>query len=229
MIEKFKKEVLDANRKLVELGLVIDTFGNVSGIDRKAGLVVIKPSGVSYDTLAPKHMSVVRLADGKLLEGLKPSSDTPTHLELYRAWKNVGGIAHTHSASATVWAQARRDIPALGTTHADYFHGAIPCTRPLTPREIKGEYEANTGKVIAGRFAKMDPLAIPAVVVACHGPFAWGTTADDSVHHAMLLEQVAFTALATCTLNPKIGPIPRVLLDKHFLRKHGPKAYYGQR
>jgi L-ribulose-5-phosphate 4-epimerase len=229
MLEQLKDQVCRANLALVAQGLVIHTWGNVSGIDRQAGLMVIKPSGAPYETMTPGQMSVVSLADGKLVEGLKPSSDAPTHLELYRAFAAIGGVAHTHSKFATVWAQARRDIPALGTTHADYFHGPIPCTRELTPAEIAGPYEANTGKVILDRLAGTDPLNMPAVLVAAHGPFTWGTSPADCVHNAVVLEYLAQMAIATLQINPQIQPIPQALLDRHFFRKHGPGAYYGQK
>ena len=209
-------------------GLVIHTWGNVSGVDREAGLMVIKPSGAPYETMTPGQMAVVSLSDGKLVDGLKPSSDAPTHLELYRAFEGIGGVAHTHSRFATVWAQARRDIPALGTTHADYFHGPVPCTRELTAAEIAGPYETNTGKAILERFAGANPLHMPAVLVAGHGPFTWGISPSECVHNAVVLEYIAQMAIATLQINPQIQPISQVLLDRHFFRKHGPGAYYGQ-
>jgi L-ribulose-5-phosphate 4-epimerase len=230
MLEELKKEVCDANLKLVAEGLVIQTWGNVSGVDRKAGKMVIKPSGVPYSQMKPEHMVVLSLDDGKVVEGtLNPSSDTPTHLILYRAFAGIGGVVHTHSLYGTVWAQACKDIPALGTTHADYFYGPIPCTRLMKPKEIKTEYEANTGHVIVERFSKIDPLSCPGVVVASHAPFAWGKTVKDAVHNAIVLEQVARMASETLRVNSSIKPMQQVLLDKHFLRKHGPGAYYGQR
>jgi L-ribulose-5-phosphate 4-epimerase len=230
MLEALKREVCEANLQLVREGLVIQTFGNVSGVDRASGNVVIKPSGVGYDAMKPAHMVVVSLATGEIVEGkLNPSSDTATHLVLYRAFAEVGGIVHTHSAHATAWAQARREIPPYGTTHADFFHGPVPCTRAMTPAEIKGEYEAHTGDVIVERFAGMDPLSRPGVLVASHGPFAWGRSVKDAVKHAVALEFIARLASETEALNPAAKPMPRALLDKHFLRKHGPGAYYGQR
>lgn len=226
MLADLKKAVCEANRQLVREGLVIQTFGNVSGVDRASGHLVIKPSGVGYDVLKPQHMVVVSLATGQVVEGkLRPSSDTPTHRVLYNAFQKIGGVVHTHSFAATVWAQARREIPALGTTHADYFYGPVPVTRLLTPKEIRDDYETNTGHVIVERFKKLDPLAMPAVLVANHAPFVWGKTLADAVHNAVALEFCARLASAT----PTGKPIPRALLDKHFLRKHGPKAYYGQR
>ena len=203
---------------------------NVSGIDRAKGVIVIKPSGVTYATMKPQHMVVVSLATGQVVDGyLKPSSDTPTHLVLYRAFANVGGIVHTHSLHATAWAQARRPIPPYGTTQADYWYGEVPCTRPLTTREIKSDYEVNTGRVIVETFKKRDPLQHPAVLVASHGPFAWGASVGDAVHNAVILEFIARLADETLRLNPRTKAMPSVLLDKHFLRKHGPKAYYGQK
>ena len=232
MLEKLKAEVCKANLDLVAKGLVIQTWGNVSGIDRASGNVVIKPSGVPYDGMKPKHMVVVSLKTGEVVEGrLKPSSDTPTHLALYRAFKGIGGIVHTHSLYATAWAQARKEIPALGTTHADYFYGPVPCTRALTPKEIKSDYELNTGKVIVERFRKLDPAEMPAVLVASHAPFVWGPTAEKAVQNAVVLEYVARLANETLRANSLISvrPMPQALLDKHFLRKHGLGAYYGQK
>ena len=229
MLEKLKLSVCKANLDLVKEGLVIQTFGNVSGIDRGQGLVVIKPSGVSYDVMKPEHMVVVSLETGKVVEGaLRPSSDTATHIVLYRAFKAIGGIVHTHSLYATAWAQAKRAIPALGTTHADYWHGEVPCTRLMTDEEISSEYEAKTGDVIVETFKGIDPLHKPAVLVASHGPFAWGKDAADAVHNAAILEYLARLASETQRINPQIGPMQKMLLDKHFLRKHGPEAYYGQ-
>jgi L-ribulose-5-phosphate 4-epimerase len=230
MLEHLKKDVCQANLDLVKAGLVIQTWGNASGIDREHDLVVIKPSGVPYAGLQPDHMVVVSLETGKVVDGsLVPSSDTPTHLMLYRAFKNVGGVVHTHSLYATAWAQAGRGIPAYGTTQADYWYGDVPCTRPLTPKEIKTDYEANTGQVIIDTFSKLDPVQHPAVLVASHGPFTWGKDINEAVHNASVLEFIARLASETLRLNPKTRPMPSALLDKHFLRKHGPKAYYGQK
>jgi len=229
MLERLREEVCRANLRLAAEGLVIETWGNVSGIDRAQGLLVIKPSGVAYEGMKSDHMVVVSLATGEVTEGdLRPSSDTPTHIELYRAFPDIGGVVHTHSIFATAWAQARREIPALGTTHADYFHGPIPCTRPMTEAEIGGDYETNTGKVIVERFAELDPMRIPAVLVASHGPFAWGRSPDEAVAGAAHLEHVARLASETLRVEPNAGPMPQALLDKHFLRKHGPGRYYGQ-
>jgi L-ribulose-5-phosphate 4-epimerase len=230
MLEELKREVCEANLKLVEEGLVIQTWGNVSGVDRASGRMIIKPSGVPYSQMKPEHMVVVALEDGKVVEGkLNPSSDTPTHLILYREFAGIGGVVHTHSLYATMWAQAGRDLPAYGTTHGDYFYGPIPCTRLLTKKEIQNEYEANTGHVIIETFAKRDPLSCPAVLVASHAPFAWGKSVKDAVHNAIVLDCVARMALETERINPKVKPMQRELLDKHFFRKHGPGAYYGQR
>jgi len=229
MLRELRTEVCQANLDLVAEGLVIQTWGNVSGIDRRRGLVVIKPSGVPYDGMKPAHMVVVSLETGKVVEGkLKPSSDTPTHLVLYRAFPEIGGVVHTHSLYATAWAQARRGIPSFGTTQADYWYGEVPCTRPLTTKEIKADYEANTGQVIVEAFRKLDPMQHPAVLVASHGPFTWGEDAHDAVHHAGVLEFIARLASETLRLNPETKPMPPALLDKHFLRKHGAGAYYGQ-
>ena len=230
MLEELKRQVCEANLDLVKEGLVIQTWGNASGIDRVQGLVAIKPSGVPYASMKPQHMVVVSLETGEVVDGyLKPSSDTPTHLLLYRAFPKIGGIVHTHSLHATAWAQARRAIPAYGTTQADYWYGDVPCTRLLTPREIKTDYELNTGRVIIETFKRMDPLQHPAILVASHGPFAWGANVGEAVHNAIALEFIARLAAETLRLNPKTKPMPSVLLDKHFLRKHGPKAYYGQK
>ena len=230
MLEELKKRVCEANLELVRAGLVLQTFGNASAIDRDSGNVVIKPSGVAYDGMRPSHMVVVSLATGKVVEGdLRPSSDTPTHLVLYRAFRQAGGIVHTHSLYAAAWAQARREIPALGTTHADYFHGPVPCTRLMTAAEIRSDYEANTGHVIVERFRRLNPSSFPGVLVAGHGPFAWGESAADAVHHAVVLEHLARLASETLHLKPGIRPMQRALLDKHFLRKHGRNAYYGQK
>lgn len=229
MLEELKEQVYKANMQLPKYGLVTFTWGNVSAIDRKTGLVVIKPSGVEYDAMTPDDMVVVDL-DGNKVEGkLKPSSDTATHVVLYREFKNIGGIVHTHSRWATIFAQAGLDIPALGTTHADYFYGSIPCTRYMTEEEIKSEYEENTGKVITETFSKLNPDDVPAVLVKSHGPFAWGKDCMEAVHNAVVLEETAMMAFNTLTLNRDIGPMQKVLLDKHFLRKHGANAYYGQK
>lgn len=231
MLEKLKAEVCQANLDLVTEGLVIQTWGNASALDRKSGLVVIKPSGVPYAEMKPQHMVVVSLATGKVVEGkLKPSSDTATHLVLYRAFAHCGGIVHTHSLYATAWAQACKPLLALGTTQADYWYGDVPVTRKLTPAEIKNDYEANTGEVIVEAFkkAKLNPAHHPAVLVASHGPFTWGKDAHDAVHNASVLEFVARLNSETLKINPKIKPMQAKLLDKHFLRKHGPDAYYGQ-
>jgi L-ribulose-5-phosphate 4-epimerase len=230
MLEKLKTEVCRGNLELVRSGLVVLTWGNASAVDRKAGVMVIKPSGVAYAGMKPEHMVVVSLRTGKVLEGkLKPSSDTDTHLEIYRAFPGVGGIAHTHSLRAAAWAQARREIPAFGTTHADHFYGTIPCTRSLTAREIKDDYELNTGRVIIERFHKLDALAMPAVLVANHAPFTWGATLAEAVENAVVLENVARLAADTLQINPSAKPMPQPLLDKHFFRKHGPGASYGQK
>jgi L-ribulose-5-phosphate 4-epimerase len=232
MLEKLKAEVCRANLDLVRKGLVIETWGNASAVDRERGLAVIKPSGVPYDGMKPKHMVVVSLADGKVVEGnLKPSSDTPTHLVLYRAFPKIGGIAHTHSLFATAWAQAQRGLPGYGTTQADYWHGDVPCTRLLKPVEIRTDYETNTGKVIVETFKKLklDPLHHPAVLVTSHGPFTWGRDVAGAVHNAGVLEFVARLASETLKINSKLKPMQSVLLDKHFLRKHGAKATYGQK
>ncbi|HPF51521.1 MAG TPA: L-ribulose-5-phosphate 4-epimerase [Draconibacterium sp.] len=227
MLEKLKEEVFQANLDLVKHGLVIFTWGNVSGIDREKGLVVIKPSGVSYDKMKPKDMVVLNLY-GKVVEGnLKPSSDTPTHLVLYRQFQNIGGVVHTHSEWATSWAQAGKGIPAIGTTHADYFYGEIPCTRKMTEQEIKGEYELETGKVILETFKDINPDQVPGVLVNNHGPFNWGTDAHNAVHNAVVMEEVAKMTFRSLQLNPETT-MDQVLLDKHFLRKHGKDAYYGQ-
>ncbi len=229
MLDELKRRVCEANLELVSAGLVIQTWGNVSGIDRRQGLVVIKPSGVPYAKMRPRHMVVVSLETGAVVEGgLNPSSDTPTHLVLYRAFRAIGGIVHTHSLYATAWAQTCRNVPALGTTHADYFHGPIPCTRRLTSAEIQGAYEAETGHVIVETFRRRDPLSCPGVLVASHGPFAWGKTASDAVHNAIVLEHVVRLAAETLRVFPSAKPMQQALLDKHFLRKHGPGAYYGQ-
>ena len=228
MLESLKQMVYEANMALPKYGLVTFTWGNVSAIDREKGLVVIKPSGVEYETMTADDMVIIDL-EGKVVEGkYKPSSDTPTHLVLYKAFKNIGGIVHTHSRNATSWAQAGRDIPAYGTTRGDYFYGAIPCTRKMTPAEIAGEYEAETGNVIVERFDGLSADDIPAVLVNSHGPFAWGKDAADAVHNAVVLEELALMAMQTEALNPKVAAMQQELLDKHYLRKHGANAYYGQ-
>ena len=228
LLQTLREEVLDANLELVRRGLVLYTFGNASGIDRSQELVAIKPSGVPYEELKPEHMVITDLT-GKILEGtLRPSSDLPTHLELYRCFPAIGGVAHTHSEFATAWAQAEKPIPCFGTTHADSFHGAIPVTARLTTAEIEGDYELETGTAICRIFSEIDPLAIPAVLVAGHAPFCWGTTAAEAAHHAVILEYVARMATHTLSINAEARPLARELHDKHFLRKHGRNAYYGQ-
>lgn len=229
MLEKLKQEVLEANLMLPKYGLVTFTWGNVSAIDRESGMIVIKPSGVEYDTMTADDMVVVELATGKAAEGkYKPSSDTPTHLELYRAYGNIGGIVHTHSRWATSFAQAGTGIIPMGTTQGDYFYGEIPCTRAMTPKEIGGEYEKETGTVIIEAFKGIDPMTIPAVLVKNHGPFAWGKDAKEAVHNAVVLEEVAFMNYHAMSINARAGRMPQELLDKHYLRKHGANAYYGQ-
>ena len=228
MLEALKQEVLEANLLLPKHGLITFTWGNVSGIDRETGLVVIKPSGVSYDGMTAEDMVVVDL-QGNIVEGKwKPSSDTPTHLALYRAFPKMGGIVHTHSRWATSFAQAGMPIPAMGTTQGDYFYGDIPCTRKMTPEEINGEYELETGNVIIETFRDIDPMTIPAVLVHSHGPFTWGTDAMNAVHNAVVLEEVAFMDFHAMAMNPQAGRMQQELLDKHYLRKHGANAYYGQ-
>jgi len=229
MLEQLKEQVFQANLQLRKHGLITFTWGNVSGIDREQGLMVIKPSGVSYDVMKADDMVVVNLETGKVVEGnLKPSSDTPTHVELYKAFPNIGGVVHTHSRWATTFAQAGRSIMALGTTQGDYFYGEIPCTRKMTKAEIEGEYEKETGTVIIETFQGKDPDAIPAVLVHSHGPFTWGVDAMDAVHNAVVLEEVAFMNFHTMMLEPGTPPMQQELLDKHYLRKHGANAYYGQ-
>ncbi len=229
MLEQLKKEVCDANLELVGHGLVIFTWGNVSGIDRDRWLVVIKPSGVSYENMKPEDIVVVDLQSGKVVEGtLKPSSDTPTHLALYRAFPEIGGVVHTHSTYATAWAQTGKDLPNIGTTHADYFHDAVPCTRAMTEEEVKGEYELETGNVIVETFKELNPIHTPGVLVNNHGPFTWGKTPHEAVHNAVVLEQVAKMGFIAFTLNPNLTMNP-LLIEKHFNRKHGPNAYYGQK
>lgn len=230
MLKKLRQRVYEANMELPRRGLVTYTWGNVSGIDRERGLVVIKPSGVRYEELTPESLVVLDL-DGKIVEGeLHPSSDTKTHLELYRAFPALGGIVHTHSPYAVAWAQAGRDIPCYGTTHADYFYGPIPCARHLTPAEIDEDYEKNTGKVIVETFGQrgIDPAHVPAVICRSHGPFTWGKDAAEAVYHAAVLEEVAKMALLTRAVDAAAAPAPQHVQDKHFLRKHGPNAYYGQ-
>ena len=230
MLEELKQIVCEANRQLIREGLVVQTWGNVSGVDRARGNLVIKPSGVLYNEMTPDHMVVVSLKTSEVVEGdLRPSSDTPTHLVLYRAFAEIGGIAHTHSLYATAWAQACRELPALGTTHADYFHGPVPCTRLLTTREINRDYETNTGRVIVEKFKKANPLHFPGVLVASHAPFTWGTTVEKAVENAVVLEHLARLASETLRVKSSVKPMQRALLDKHFLRKHGDDAYYGQK
>ena len=232
MLETLKREVYEANLLLPKHNLVVFTWGNVSGIDREQGLIVIKPSGVEYDEMTPDDMVVVELATGKKVEGkLNPSSDTPTHLVLYRAFPKVGGIVHTDSRWATIYAQAGREIPALGTTHGDYFYGPIPCTRKMTPAEIggaPGHYETETGNVLVETLQGTDPMAVPAALVHSHGPFVWGTSPRNAVHNAVVLEELAFMAWHAQQLVPGLPPMQPELLDKHYLRKHGKDAYYGQ-
>lgn len=229
MLKTLKEKVFKANLDLVKQGLVIFTWGNVSGIDREKGLVVIKPSGVSYDEMKVSDMVVVDLNTGKVVEGeLNPSSDTPTHLALYRAFPNVQGIVHTHSTYATAWAQAGMDIPNIGTTHADYFHNDIPCTDDMTEEEVKGDYELETGNVIIKRFKDINPDHTPGVLVKNHGPFAWGTSPDNAVYNAKVMEQCAKMAFVSFMINPKTTMNP-LLIEKHYSRKHGPNAYYGQK
>lgn len=231
MLEQLKAEVLAANLALPAHQLVTFTWGNVSAVDRERGLMVIKPSGVEYDVMSAEDMVVVDIATGQVVEGVKkPSSDTPTHLALYRRYPEIGGIVHPHSRHATVWAQAGQDLPAWGTTHADYFYGAIPCTRLMTPAEIAGEYEYQTGEVIIKTFEERDvnPMQIPAVLVHSHGPFTWGKNAADAVHNAVVLEECAFMGLFSRQLAPQLPTMQQELLDKHYLRKHGANAYYGQ-
>ena len=229
MLDKLKKEVIQANKDLVRYGLVTLTWGNVSGIDRSKGLIVIKPSGVDYNKLTIKNLVVVDL-NGKIVEGKKrPSSDTPTHIELYKAFPEIGGITHTHSKYATVFSQACKEIPCLGTTHADHFYGTIPLTRFLSKEEVEKEYEKNTGKIIAERFKELDPLTMPGVLVAGHAPFSFGKNAEESVRNGLILERVAEMALYTVRFNRDIKELPEYISEKHYKRKHGPHAYYGQK
>ena len=230
MLEKLKQSVYEANMELPRRGLVTYTWGNVSGIDREKGLVVIKPSGVRYEELTPDKLVVLDL-DGKVVEGaLNPSSDTKTHLELYREFPALGGIVHTHSPYAVAWAQAGHDIPCYGTTHADYFYGSVPCARHLTPAELEEDYEKNTGRIIVKTFRSrgLDPVAVPGVICHSHGPFTWGKDPAQAVYHAVVLEEVAKMALLTRQVDADAAPAPQYLLDKHYMRKHGPNAYYGQ-
>ena len=230
MLENLKEEVFKANLDLVKHDLVVLTWGNVSGIDREKGLIVIKPSGVSYDEMKASDMVVVDL-EGNVVEGdLRPSSDTPTHIELYKKYPNIGGVVHTHSSFATSWAQAKRDIPSYGTTHADTFYGPVPCTGSLTKEEIKDEYEKNTGSVIIETLTErnIDELSVPGIIIASHGPFAWGETASKAVLNAVVLEEVAKMASCTESINKSSSKAPQSMQDKHFMRKHGPNAYYGQ-
>lgn len=231
MLEQLKQQVLDANLALPKHHLVTFTWGNVSAIDRESGRVVIKPSGVEYEGMQAADMVVVDLASGHVVEGnKKPSSDTATHLALYRAFPHIGGIVHTHSRHATIWSQAGLDLPAWGTTHADYFYGTIPCTRLMNKDEIEGDYEHETGEVIIETFTQrdIDPMQVPAVLVHSHGPFAWGSDAADAVHNAVVLEECAYMGIFSRQLMPEIDSMQRTLLDKHYLRKHGATAYYGQ-
>ena len=230
MLEQLKQQVYEANMELPKRGLVTYTWGNVSGIDRASGLFVIKPSGVEYDELRPEDLVVMDLNGNKVEGDLNPSSDTRTHLELYKAFPDIGGVVHTHSPHAVAWAQAGRDIPAFGTTHADYFYGPIPCARALTQDRIDEDYEKNTGKVIIEEFTKrgIQPMHVPAVICTSHGPFTWGKDAAQAVYHAVVLEEVAKMAIYTIQIDPNAAPAPQRIQDKHFLRKHGPNAYYGQ-
>jgi L-ribulose-5-phosphate 4-epimerase len=229
LLENLKQAVLEANLELPKKGLVTYTWGNVSGIDRNAGLIVIKPSGVPYEELKLEHLVVLDLEGNKVEGKLNPSSDTATHLVIYKNFKEVGGVVHTHSSWATIWAQAGMCVPALGTTHADYFYGQIPCTRKMTDLEVHGEYEKETGNVIVETFKGTNPMYVPGVIVNNHGPFTWGKDAHEAVHNAVVLEEVSKMAYHTCALAPGINQINQALLDKHFLRKHGANAYYGQK
>jgi L-ribulose-5-phosphate 4-epimerase len=223
-------KVYEANMEIVELGLVVSTFGNVSGIDRERGVVAIKPSGVPYGDLSPDNMVLLRLADGTPLEkGLRPSSDTKTHLRLYREWNEIGGVVHTHSRYATAWAQARKPLPCFGTTHADYFYGSVPCTEVIRDDQISRDYEDETAVQILDAFASLDPMALPAVLVASHGPFTWGGDPAGAVHSSQMLEYSAELASIALAVTPGLVPVRQALLDKHYLRKHGKGAYYGQK
>lgn len=229
MLERLKEEVLKANLELPAKGLVIYTWGNVSGIDRDSGIIAIKPSGLEYDVMTAEDIVLIDLT-GKVAEGrLKPSSDAPTHVALYNAFPEIGGVCHTHSRWATSWAQAGMEIPAYGTTHADYFYGKIPCTQDMTEEEINAAYEENTGNVIIETFKGLNPNYIQGVLVKNHAPFTWGKSAEEAVHNSVVLEEIAMMAIQAKVLNPQIKPMPQVLLDKHFLRKHGANAYYGQK
>ena len=231
MLKELREEVYCANMELPKRGLVVYTWGNVSGIDREKGLVVIKPSGVEYEDLTPENLVIVDM-DCRIVEGdMNPSSDTKTHVELYKSFAEIGGIVHTHSPHAVAWAQAGRDIPCYGTTHADYFYGSVPCTRNLTAQEVDEDYELNTGKVIAETFAerRLDPLAVPGVICHSHGPFTWGKNAAQAVYHAVVLEEVAKMAMYTVNIFAQAPEAPQYVQDKHYLRKHGPNAYYGQK
>jgi len=228
-LKELREQVLEANLELVRRGLVLYTFGNASGIAREDGLVVIKPSGVPYDTMKPEHLVIVDL-EGRTVEGdLRPSSDLPTHLVLYNSFAPIGGVTHTHSRAATSWAQAGRAIPCFGTTHADYFHGAVPVTKPLSKKEIHSDYERNTGLAIVRCISKQDPLHMPGVLVAGHAPFCWGATPAEAAHNAVVVEELSALALQTITINPRARVLPKALHDKHFFRKHGSSAYYGQK
>lgn len=227
-LKSLREEVLEANLELVRRGLVLYTFGNASGIARDEGLIVIKPSGVPYETMKPEDLVVVDLEGGIVEGSLRPSSDLPTHLVLYKSFATIGGVAHTHSNAATSWAQARREIPCFGTTHADYFHGSIPVTKPMKPAEIRKDYELNTGLAIVRAMGKRDPLHTPGILVAGHAPFCWGKTPADAAHNAVVVEEIAAMALQTIAANPKAKPLEKVLHEKHFFRKHGSSAYYGQ-
>ncbi len=228
LLPELREEVLEANLELVRRGLVIFTFGNASGFDRASGFAVIKPSGVPYEQLRPQDLVITDL-QGAIIEGtLRPSSDLPTHLALYRAWAGVNGVVHTHSRYATAWAQANAEIPCFGTTHADYFHGPLPVTRPMRHQEIESHYELNTGSVIIERLRESDPLAVPAVLVSGHAPFCWGATVTDAAHTASIIEELAHMAFLTVSINPDAAPISSSLHNKHYLRKHGAHAYYGQ-
>jgi len=228
-LKTLREEVLEANLELVRRGLVLYTFGNASGIDRDEGLVVIKPSGVPYETMKPDDLVIVNLEGAVIEGGLRPSSDLPTHLVLYKSFNGIGGVAHTHSRAATSWAQARKEIPCFGTTHADYFHGPVPITKSLKPAEIRNNYELNTGLAIVRCIGKRDPLHLPGVLVANHAPFCWGKTPADAAHNAVIVEEIAAMASQTIAANPKALPIDKALLEKHFFRKHGSTAYYGQK
>ncbi len=229
MLEALKQQVYEANMELWKRGLIVYTWGNVSGIDREKGIVAIKPSGVPYETLKAEDIVLLDLATGETIEGsLRPSSDAPTHLVLYRSFEGIGGVVHTHSTVATAWAQAGRDLNCFGTTHADYFRDCVPCTRFLTEQETAGAYEAETGNVIVETFEGRNPVYTPAVLVRGHGPFTWGKDAAEAVHNAVVLEEMAEMALYTVQLNPSVQPVPQHIQDKHFYRKHGKNAYYGQ-